>query len=160
MFAGNSDEQKICLCCFHTPSTAGTFRKKCRRNSGKTPETHSELFLEFPSRVRLGSPRPYNSRHLKAPEHFQNSPPPVRLGTLLLSEMFRRGLPRAGHAIPSSTGGISDFCFPEKMLTFLGPTSRLKVVRDDGGFNFGPNCWRTLPGVPRELCKKYDLRPH
>ena len=28
------------------------------RNSGKIPE------------------RPYNSRHLKAPEHFQNSPPP------------------------------------------------------------------------------------
>ena len=44
----------------HTPSTAGTFRKKLRKNSGKTPETLSERFLEFPSRVRLGSPRPYN----------------------------------------------------------------------------------------------------
>ena len=64
----------------HTPSTAGIFR----RNSGKTLETLSEFFLEFPSRVRLGSPKPYHSRHLKAPEHFQNSlPPPVRLGTLL-----------------------------------------------------------------------------
>ena len=56
----------------HTPSTAGTFRKNFRKNSGKTPETLSELFLEFPSRV----PRPCNSRHLKAPEHFQNSLPP------------------------------------------------------------------------------------
>ena len=56
----------------HTPSTAGTFRKEFRKNSGKTPETLSERFLEFPSRVRLGSPKPYNSRHLKAPEHFQN----------------------------------------------------------------------------------------
>ena len=27
----------------HTPSTAGTFRKKFRKNSGKTPETLSEL---------------------------------------------------------------------------------------------------------------------
>ena len=46
----------------HIPSTAGTFRKKFRKNSGKTPETLSELFLEFPSRVRLGSPKPYNCR--------------------------------------------------------------------------------------------------
>ena len=74
----------------HTPSTAGTFRKKFLKNSGKTPETLSELFLEFPSRVRLGSPKPYNSRHLTAPEHFQNSlnPPPVWLGRLLFSEVL------------------------------------------------------------------------
>ena len=43
----------------HTPSTAGTFRKKIRKNSAKTPETLSERFLEFPSRVRLGSPKRY-----------------------------------------------------------------------------------------------------
>ena len=41
----------------HTPSTAGTFRRKLRKNSGMTPETLSELFLEFPSRLRLGSPQ-------------------------------------------------------------------------------------------------------
>ena len=64
----------------HTPSTAGTFRKKFRKNSGKTPETLSELFLEFPSRVRLGSPKPYNSRHLRLPERFQNSLPPSTAG--------------------------------------------------------------------------------
>ena len=47
----------------HTPSTAGTFRRKFRKNSGKTPETLLELFLQFPSRVWPGSPKPYNSRH-------------------------------------------------------------------------------------------------
>ena len=52
-------------------STAGTFRKKFQKNSGKTPETLSERFLE--SRVLLGSPKPYNSKHLRLPEHFQNS---------------------------------------------------------------------------------------
>ena len=67
----------------HTPSTAGTFRKKFRKNFRKTPETLSERFLEFRSRVRLGSPKPYNSRHLRLPEF---SPPPVRLGTPLFSE--------------------------------------------------------------------------
>ena len=64
----------------HTPSTAGTFRKKFRNNSGRTPETLSERFLEFPSRVRLGCPKPYNSRHLRLPEHFQNSLPPSTAG--------------------------------------------------------------------------------
>ena len=43
------------------------------RNSGKTLERP----LEIPWRVLLGSPKPYNSRHLKAPEHFQNCLPPV-----------------------------------------------------------------------------------
>ena len=41
----------------------------------KDPETLSERFLEFASRVRLGSPKPYNSRHLRLPEHSQNSIP-------------------------------------------------------------------------------------
>ena len=54
---------------------------------GKTPETLSELFLEFPSRVRLGSPKPYHSMHLRLPEHFKNSLPTVRLGTPLFSEV-------------------------------------------------------------------------
>ena len=39
----------------HTPSTAETFLRKFRKNSGETPQTLSELFLEFPWRVRLGS---------------------------------------------------------------------------------------------------------
>ena len=71
-----------------TPSTAGTFRKKFRKNSGKTPETLSERFLEFPSRVRLGCPKPYNSRHLGLPERFQNSLPPSTAGD---ASFFRIG---------------------------------------------------------------------
>ena len=44
--------------------------------------------MEFPWRVRLGCPKPYNSRHLRLPEHFQNSLPPIRMGTPLF---FRSG---------------------------------------------------------------------
>ena len=66
--------------CFLFPR-AGTLRRKFQKKSGKTPETLSELFLQDPSRVRLGSPNAYSSRHLKAPEQFQNSLPPVRQGT-------------------------------------------------------------------------------
>ena len=72
----------------HTPSTAGTFRRKFRKNSGKTPETLSERFLEFPSRVRLGCPKPYNSRHLRLPERFQNYLPPSTAGD---ASFFRIG---------------------------------------------------------------------
>ena len=48
------------------------FPEEIPEKIGKTPETPSEPFLEFPSRVRLGSPKPYISRLLK---------PPMRLGT-------------------------------------------------------------------------------
>ena len=93
----------------HTPSTAATFRRNFRKNSGKTPETLSERFLEFPSRVRLGSPKPHNSRQLRLPEYFQNSLPPGTAGDAsFFQKWFRRGTLRAGHGIPSSTGGISE----------------------------------------------------
>ena len=62
------------------------------RNSGRIPdllpETLSERFLEFPLRVRLGSPKPYNSRHMRFPEHFQNSLPPSAAGD---ASFFRSG---------------------------------------------------------------------
>ena len=73
----------------HTPSTAGTFRKKFRKNSGKTPETLSERFLEFPSRVRLGCPKAYNSKAFEASRAFPEfSPPPSTAGD---ASFFRIG---------------------------------------------------------------------
>ena len=95
----------------HTPSTAGIFWKKFRKNSGKTPETLSELFLEFPSRVRLGSPKPYNSRHLGFPEHFQNCLPPNTAGG---TSFFRIG----------SGEGLSELVmeFPAVLRAFLNYT--------------------------------------
>ena len=88
----------FCVGCLgRTPSTAGTFRKKFRKNSGKTPETLSERFLEFPSRVRLGCPKSYNSRHLRLPEHFQNCLPPSTAGD---ASFFRSGPERASQSCP------------------------------------------------------------
>ena len=76
------------VCCWSLGLTlnSASGRRKFRKNSRKTPETLSELFLEFPSRVRLGSPKPYNSRHLKAPEYFH--PPPSTAGD---ASFFRSG---------------------------------------------------------------------
>ena len=97
------------------------------RNSGEIPETLSERFLEFPLRVRLGSPKPYTSRHLRLPEHFQNSLPLITAGDAsFVQKWFRRGPFRAGHGIPSTTEGISDFsfCLREKnQRGFVGPPS-------------------------------------
>ena len=91
-----------------TPSTAGTFRKEFRKNSGKTPEMLSERFLEFPSRVRLGCPKSYNSRHLRLPEHFQNYLPPSTAGD---ASFFRIG----------SGEGVSELLmeFPAVLGAFL-----------------------------------------
>ena len=81
---------------------------KIRKNSGKTPETLSEFCLNLPSRVRLGSPNPYHSSHCRAVPEF--SPPSTAADVFFFHEWFRRGPLRAGHGIPSSTGGISETC--------------------------------------------------
>ena len=102
-----------------TPSMAGTFRKKFRKHSGKTPETLSERFLEFPSRVRLGCPKPYNSRHLRHPEHFQNYLPPSTAGG---ASFFRsgsgEGLPELVMEFPAVLGVFLKKCV---CVIILGP---------------------------------------
>ena len=89
----------------HTPSTAGTFRKRFRKDSGKTPETLSERFLEFPSRVRLGCPKPYNSRHLRLTEHLQNYlPPSTAGGASFFGSGSGEGLPEPVMEFPAVPG--------------------------------------------------------
>ena len=90
---------------------AGTFPGTFWQNSGKTPERLSESFLEFPSRVRLGCPKPYDSRHLRLPERFQNSlPPQYGWGRLFFQKWFRRGPLRAVvMEFPAALGGFLTF---------------------------------------------------
>ena len=87
---------------FHGPYPEGTFRK--------TPETLSERFLDSHARVRLGSPKPYNSRHLKPPQHFHNFLP---LSTAGDASFFRSG----------SGEGLSEpvMEFPAALGVFLIP---------------------------------------
>ena len=116
------------------PQYGWDFPEEIPENSGKTPEMLSERFLEFPSRVRLGCPKPYNSRHLRLPERFQNSlPPQYGWGRLFFQNWFRRGPLRAGHGIPSSTGGISDPRDPDilktvRVVNLLSVVNLLRVV--------------------------------
>ena len=77
------------------------------RNSGRIPEKNPETLSEL--EYGWDPPKPYNSRHLRLPEHFQNSlPPQYGWGRLFFQKWFRRGPLRAGRGIPSSTGGISE----------------------------------------------------
>ena len=75
-------------------------------------KTLSELLLEIPLRVRLGTPEPYKSRHLKPPEHFQHSLP---LSMARAASFFRSGLPE----------GLSEVVkeFPARLRAFLSNTS-------------------------------------
>ena len=62
--------------------------EKFRNFPRKRSHCLSERFLEFPSRVLLGSPKPYKTRHLRLPEHFQNYLPPSTAGG---ASFFRSG---------------------------------------------------------------------
>ena len=85
----------------HTPRTSRKIperpRKRCQSFSWNS---RREYGWDPPTPIIQGSR-----------EHFQNSLPPVRLRTFrFFHEWFRRGPLRAGHGIPSSTGGISETC--------------------------------------------------
>ena len=114
----------------HTPSRAGTFLKKFRKNSGKTPETLSELFLKFPSRVRLGSPKRYNSRHLKPPEHFRNSLPlSTGRGALFFRSGSGEGLSEPTMEFPAVLRVSLTLVHP---LVFTMPLVCTLLIQEDG----------------------------
>ena len=98
----------------HTPSTAGTFRKKFRKNSGISSGNALRAFPgSFPSRVRLGCSKPYSSRHLRLPEHFQNCLLPSTAGG---ASFFRSG---SGEGLPEPV-----MEFPAVLGVFLSPGTR------------------------------------
>ena len=112
-----------------TPSTAGTFRKKFRKNSGKTPETLSERFPGIPVESTAGIPQTLLFKAFEASRAFPEfSPPQYGWGRLFFQKWFRRGPLRAGHGIPSSTGGISD-SNPARTLSREGGTSSGQDVK-------------------------------
>ena len=127
----------------HTPSTADTFRIQFWQNSGKTPETLSERFLEFPWRVRLGSPKPHNSRHLRLPEHFHDYLPPSTAGGASFSEeVLERASQSCCHGIPSSAEAISDF--PDRIQGFPAEI-RGQFLSFSGGGDLGSRAFALVP---------------
>ena len=100
------------------------------RNSGKIPERPQKrsqsVSWNSPREYGWDPPKPYNSRHLKATEHFRNCLPPRTAGDAFFFQKWsRRGPLRAGHGIPSSTGGISDFQRPCEVISKNKPLKML-----------------------------------
>ena len=100
------------------PQYSWDFPEEILEKFRKDPETLSERFLAFPSGVRLGSLKPYNSRHLRLPEHFQNSLPPSMAGD---SSFFRSG----------SGEGLSELVmeFPAVLGVFLILDRTKRIIR-------------------------------
>ena len=61
----------------------------------KDPGNALRAFPGIPLGSTAGIPKPYNSRHLRLPEHFQNSLPQYGWGRLFFQKWFRRGPSRA-----------------------------------------------------------------
>ena len=92
----------------HTPSTAGTFQRKFRKDSGKTPGTLSELSWNSPWEYGWEPQSPFFQGTWSAFPEF--SPPQYNWRRLFFLKWFQRGSLRAGHAISSSTEGIAEYC--------------------------------------------------
>ena len=93
----------------HTPSTAGTFRKKFRKKFRKDTGNALRAFPGIPVESTAGMPQTLQFKAFEASRAFPElSPPQYGWGRLFFQKWFRRGPLRAGHGIPSSTGGISE----------------------------------------------------
>ena len=96
----------------HTPSTAGTFRKKFRRTSKKSSGNALRAFPGIPLESTAGIPQALKFKAFegsKACSEF--SPPQYSWGRLFFRSGSREGLSEPvmdSHGIPSSIGGISE----------------------------------------------------
>ena len=90
----------------HTPSTAGTFRRKFRKDPGNA----LRAFPGIPLQSTAGIPQTLQFKAFEGSRAFPEfSPPPVRLGMPLFSEVVpERASQSCRHGIPSSTGGIAE----------------------------------------------------
>ena len=101
-----------------TPSTAGTFGRKFRKNSGKDPGKALGAFAGIPLESTAGLPKALYFKPFGASRAFPElSPPQCGWGRLFFQKWFGKPL-RAGHGIPGSTEGISDWVRPDVCFSF------------------------------------------
>ena len=95
-----------------TPSTAGTFRKKFQKDSRKMPERARKRSQSFswnsPREYGWDRPDPIIHGIWRLQSISRIISPQYSWGRFFFQKWFRRGPLRAGHGIPSSTGGISE----------------------------------------------------
>ena len=118
------------------PLCGWDLREKFRKIFGKTPL--SEFFLEPPSRVRLGPPKPISFKAFEGSRALSEFSP-AHYGCGFFS-WFWRGPLRAGHGIPSSTGGVSETCRACRMNAVRTAFGKLSNPSHSGDkFREGPS---------------------
>ena len=132
----------------HTPNKAGTFWEEFRKNSGKTPETLSDFACNSPREYGWETP----SRTVQGIWSLQSISRilslSVQLGTSLFQKWLQRGPLRAGHAIPSSTEGISELRpVPQPRHASGGHDSKFMCMRMTLSF-FQRAPWKRLKWLP------------
>ena len=130
----------------HTPNTAGTFRRKFRKNSGKTPETLSELFLGVSLKSTARIPQALHFKAFEASRAFPEFS--VRLGTPLFSEVIPERASQSwswnsqqysGNFLPVTLSEQKRLAFQEENTKELGLATRIgKTQTSTKGHNAMP----------------------
>ena len=94
--------------CKPSPQYSWDFPEEIPEKIWKDPGNALRAFPGIPSRVWLGSPKPYNSMHPRPPEHFQKPHPLSTAGDASFSEMVLERASQSWSWNSSSTEGISD----------------------------------------------------
>ena len=98
----------IACCMGHAPSTAGTFREEIPEKFRKDPGNALRAFPGTPLESTAGIPKTLSFKAFEGSRAFPElSPPQYGWGRFFSQKWFPRRPLRAGHGIPSSTGGIS-----------------------------------------------------
>ena len=102
------------------PQYGWDFPEEIPENFRKDPGNALRAFPGISLESTAGRPQALQFKAFEASRAFPEfSPPQYGWGRLFFQNWFRRGPFRAGHGIPSSTGGISDF-----YVLLLGATSQ------------------------------------
>ena len=91
------------------PQYGWDFPEEIPEEIRKDPGNALRAFPGIPVESTAGMPQTLKFKAFEASRAFPEfTPPQYGWGRFFFQNWFRRGSPRAGHGIPSSTGGISE----------------------------------------------------
>ena len=141
-------EQLVTLLLGHTPSTAGTFRKKFRKNSGNWRQIWRVAGRESGSPELLGSPRASPQVPRTSPELFGDFPGSSLTVELNCNPEVPRKFPKLSRKFPGLPRKFRDFPggqpLPLGSLTPSSDSQKLSLRKDSG------NALRAFPGISLE----------
>ena len=102
------------------PQYGWHFPEEIAEKFRKDPGNALRAFPGIPVESTAGMPQTLSFKAFEASRAFPEfSPPQYGWGRFFFSKWFRRGPPRAGYGIPSSTGSISEILVPTASPSFV-----------------------------------------